>query len=247
LSNSTSKNKKVISIKKLAEIFEQKSETESYVHENETTLQLKVDQLKNDIENLQLQKERVLQDLQAAIQEEKQVWEQEKESEKKAAQEVGYKVGYDAGYEEVLKQHNMLLAEANEIVKLAKQDYDKTISKHESAIVNLAIAAAEKITTTSIEEYPEYFSKVVEEAILDLKDSSNVEIIVNPSKYELIMSQKSELEQLVREDDVISIYTNKHLCENSCTIKHPYGQIDVGIDVQLQQIKHALEEKITER
>lgn len=246
LSNISPENKKVISIKKVSEIFEEKPK-EEIVQDDEVSLHLKVDQLKNEIDELQQQKEKVLQDLQEAIAKEKETWEEEKEIEREEAQEIGYKVGYDAGYEQVFKQYDSLLEEANNIVHLAKSDYDKTVSKHENAIINLAISIAEKIMITSIEEEPEYFKHMVESAILDLKDSSNVKIYVHPNKYELIMEQKEELEQMVRNDDVISVYLDSNMHENACVIKHPYGQIDASIDTQLQQIKDALEEKIMER
>lgn len=247
LSNPSTENKKVISIKKLSEIFEQEAQPEQFVEADEMTLQLKIDQLNQEIKNLQLQKEKVLQDLQIAIQDEKQLWEQQKEQEKQEAQEVGYKVGYDAGYEDALEKYESLLTEANGIVQLAKQEFDKTIGKHEQAIINLSIAVAEKITAHTIDENPELFKQIVEGAILDLIDSSNVEIFVHPSQYEMIMSQKEELEQIVRNDDVISIYTDKKLNEHSCIIKHPFGQIDASLDAQLQQLKIALEEKVMER
>lgn len=247
LSNPSSENKKVISIKKITDIFNQEAERDQFVETDEMTLQLKVDQLRHEIKTLQIEKEKVLQDLQNAIEEEKQLWEEQKEQEREEAQEVGYKVGYDAGYEEVFKKYESLLTEANDIVQLAKQEFDKTVSKHEQAIINLAIAVAEKITAHSIETEPELFKQIVEDAILDLIDSSNVEIFVHPSHYDLILSQKEELEQIVRNDDVISVYTDKSLLEHSCIIKHPYGQIDVSIDTQLQQLKIALEEKVMER
>lgn len=247
LSNPSTNNKKVISIKKLAEIFEQETEPEQFVEADEMTLQLKIDQLKQEINNLQLQKEKVLEDLQLAIKAEKEQWEEQKEIERQEAQEVGYKVGYDAGYEDVLEKHESLLTEANDIVQLAKEEFDKTVSKHEQAVINLAIAVAEKITAHTIDDNPDLFKQIVEGAILDLIDSSNVEIFVHPSQYEMMTSQKEELEQIVRNDDVISIYTDKNLNEHSCIIKHPFGQIDVSLDTQLQQLKAALEEKVMER
>src|SRR5699024_6101586 len=119
---------------------------------------------------------------------------------------------------------------ANDIVHLAKEDYDKTISKHEQAIISLAIATAEKITRAKIEEDKSYFEGMVEVAISELKDSSNVEIFVHPSKYKLILNQKDELQQMVRDEDVISVYTDRNLNKDSCLIKHLFGQIDVSID-----------------
>lgn len=246
LSNLSSGNKKVISIKKISEIFEEQPEDE-FVEADEVTLQLKVDQLRNEIKHLESQKEKTLEDLQQAIEQEKKLWQEQKEQEKQEAHDVGYKVGYDAGYEKVFEEHDALLTEANHIVQLAKEEFDQTISKYDHAIINLAIKVAEKITTKVIDEQPTYFQEIVENAIVDLKDSSNVEVYVHPSQYELIMSQKEELEQMVRNDDIISVYTDSQLEENSCLIKHLYGQIDVSVDTQLQQIKDALEEKIMER
>lgn len=232
----------------MADIFEQQDEgPNTTVEENEVTLQIKVDQLKQEINHLQIQKNKVLKDLRESIAREKEQWTEQKEIEKKQAEQVGYKVGYDAGYEDVFKQYESLLNEANEITELAKQNYDKTISKYDNAIIELAMAVAEKIMTIKLDERPELFKEIVNQAIQDLKDSSNVEIYVHPNNYQLIINQKEELEQMVRNEDVISIYMDQNLDTQGCIIKHPYGQIDVSVDTQLQQIKHVLEEKISER
>lgn len=247
MSNLSPENKKVISIKKINEIIEEKTESQPYIEENETTLQIKIDQLRQEIENLSSQKEKLLEDIRLAIENEKEAWEEQKEVERKEAQQVGYKVGFDEAYEKVFEQYDEHLNEANNIVTLAKEDYDKTISKHEQAIVNLAIAVAEKITIAKIEEDPAQFQQMVEQAILELKDSSNVEIFVHPSQYDFILNQKEELQQMVRDEDIISVYSDKTLDEYSCVIKHLYGQIDVSVDTQLKQLKRALEEKVLER
>lgn len=46
---------------------------------------------------------------------------------------------------------------------------------------------------------------------------------------------------------MISIYADQQLQEGDCTIKHPHGQVDVGIDLQLRQIKNMLAEKVAEQ
>lgn len=248
LSNLSNNNKKIISIKKITDIFEQQENAfENIEDDHEVTLQLKIDQLKHEINHLKQQKEKVLGDLRKSINKEKTAWLEQKELEKKQAEEVGYKIGYDAGYEDVFKQYESLINEANQIATSAKQDYDKTINKHEYAILELAITIAEKIIANKLEEKPESFIDMVKQAIQDLKDSSQVEIYVHPDNYQLILNQKEELEQMVRKEDVISVYNDRELDVGDCLIKHPYGQIDVSIDTQLQQIKHVLEEKISER
>lgn len=242
-------NKKVISIKKPEEIFKKQTveETEEKIEENEITLQIQIDKLKNEITHLEKEKQKLLESIRTVVQQEKQAWQEQKEIEQKEAQEVGYKVGFDKGLEDAFKQYETLLQEANEITQLAKQSYDQTISKYDQAIIELAVSIGKKILITELEERPELFNNIVEQAIQDLKDSSNVEIYVHPKQYKLIVHHKEELEQMVRNEDVISVYVDQNMDEYSCLIRHPFGQIDVSIDTQLKQIKHALEEKIAER
>lgn len=248
LSKLFSDQKKVISIKKLSEIqVPQEEPQDDHETENEIMLQMKIDSLKQQIDRLEAQKNKVLADLKVAIEEEKKQWEEEKERTKKAAEELGYKIGYDAGYEEVFQQYRNLLSEANSIVDAAKKEFEKTLEKHEGTILHLAILVARRIMEQTISEEPERFLPIVRQALDELKDSSYVSIVVHPNKYDLVVKQKEELEHTLREENVLSIYVDEDLKEHDCIIKHPYGQIDVSIDAQLQQIKKALAEKIAEK
>lgn len=239
-------NKKVISIKKLSDIQQEiKSEPENNENRKQS-LKLEIDQLEQKIAQLHEQKKKILEDLKTTIEKERNNWKKEKEEERKEAQRVGYKVGYDAGYEEVFEKHQEQLNEANRIVSLAKKDYDKTLNNQEQAILQLAITAAERIMNNQLEETPELFHKIVKQAIKELQDSSNVEIYVHRHNYEHLYEHKEELEEVLRDEDILSIYIDDSLAETDCIIKHPYGQIDAGIDTQLKQIKQALEEKLTE-
>lgn len=247
LSDLYREKRKVISIKRITDIQEKQPAEENSEAENEYMLQMKIDSLKQQISHLEAQKEQVMSDLRNAIENEKKAWEEEKERTLKEAEEVGYKFGYDAGYEEVFEQHRSLLSEANSIVDSSKVQFEKTIEKYEGAILHLAISVAEKILDQQLSNEPDRFLPIVQNAIEELKDSSYVSIVVHPKHYDLITKQKEELEQTLREENILSIYVDQDLDEHSCIIKHPYGQIDASIDSQLQQIKKALAEKIAEK
>src|SRR5690625_4774816 len=131
LSNLFSTNKKVISIKKIVDIFEEKKQEEQSPLQDGTSIKLRIDQLRLKLQKLETEKEKILEDLQRAIAKEKAAWEEQKAIEKKEAQNVGYKVGYDAGYEDVFKEYEALIVEANNFTARAKADYDKTISKYD--------------------------------------------------------------------------------------------------------------------
>lgn len=231
----------------MSEIYQERSNHSTAEEENTISQQLQSDHLRHEIANLHKEKERLLTDLQETIEEEKQAWEEQKKREKEAAQASGYQVGYETGHKEAIEKYHAMLEKANKIVSSAKADYDKTVSKYEYAVIQLAVSIAGKILKQKIDADPELFQPIVKEAISDLKDSSNVEVYVHPSKYELIISQKEELEQLIKNEDVLSVYIDSSLAEQDCMIKHPYGQVDLSVDTQLEQIKRALEEKVMER
>jgi len=244
--NSVTKHK-VISLRDLSEfrqqqynLYQEEMETEAWDIEKQLTHQ------RNEMETLERKKNKLLQDIKDSINKEKEAWQITKEEERKQAQNVGYKTGYDAGLEQAQKEYESLLEEVNKITKLAKDDYIKTVAKHEKAIIQLAITTAEKITKQHIAHSEDGMLEIIKHALEDLKDRSNISIYVEPADYEFVSKRKEELEELLEADELISIYADQHLNQGDCVIKHPFGQLEVGIDVQLKQIKTALEEIVLE-
>lgn len=214
--------------------------------DEKVSLEIEVANLKQQIRSLQEQSEHLLFDLKQKIDQEKEAWQLEKENERKQAQAKGYEEGYREGQQSAMSKYESLLHEANEIVEKATEDYYRTIEKHQQAIITLAIKASEKIITKEITLDETYVTSIISKAMDDLKDHSNISIYVSPKDYGLVMKQKDELEQSIQSGELLSIYVDTKLHEGDCIISDPFGQIDVSIDLQLQQIKNALEEKLME-
>ncbi|MFD2133127.1 flagellar assembly protein FliH [Pseudogracilibacillus auburnensis] len=240
-------NHKVISIKKMTNMNRHKTDfDELNMDEQHATIQVEIEKAKQQLATLQEQKEKMLNDMKEAIKKEKEVWLKEKEIERQKAEKIGYGIGYDKGQENAEQEYEKLLTQANEIVSKAKHDYEQTIEKHQQAIIQLAISAAEKIINDQISKNQDYFTAIVVKAMDELKDKSTIAIYVSPHDYTFICQQKEELEQILEEGELLSIYVDQHLHQGDCVIRHPFGQINVGIDLQLQQLKNALEENVTE-
>jgi len=250
LSNSTDRDgyntsEKVITLKDLSEY----RQTNYTVPKDVTPSDIENEIIKrqNELESLKEKKQKLIQDMQTAIEKEKEAWLVTKEEERQAVQEIGHKTGYDTGLEKAKEEYSSALEKVNEITKSARTDYFETIAKHENAIIELAIATAEKITKQHLAESITGMAEMVKDAIDDLQKRSNISLFVSPNDYEHVLSRKEELEALLEEGEVISIYINERLNVGDCFIKHPYGQLNISVDVQLKQIKAALLEKISER
>ena len=246
LLNGQADDRKIISLKTITSDQINGSSNQSNVEEEFVSLQMKVENVKQELVSLEQQKEKRIQELQKTIDEKKQAWEKQKEVEKQAAQEEGYRTGFEQGKEEAKAKYKERIDQVNELVQLATNDYYQTVKKHENTIIKLAILTAEKIINQQIAADPSNFLSIITKAIEELKDHSHVTIYVHPNEYSFVVKQKEELEQLVEEGEMISIYIDQQLNPGDCVIKHPFGQLNVGIDSQLQQIKNALVENIME-
>ena len=90
-------------------------------------------------------------------------------------------------------------------------------------------------------------SNVVALEIKEIKDQSVVSIYLHPANYEIVLEQKAELKKMLETDTKLSLYINDELAENSCVIKHPFGEIDASVDTQLEAIRNVLKDLTMEQ
>src|SRR5699024_6232203 len=229
-------NHKVISVKKIN--FDQKDEKRAnQVNPEETKqfVQMEIDALEQELKSLERKKQSMIEEMSAYISREKEAWEITKEEEKALAKEEGLKKGFDQGTVEAIEKYDGLLQEANKIVENAEKDYYKTVEKHQITVLQLAVQVAKKILQGEISEDPNTFLHLVENAIEQLIDTSNVAIYLHPNDHAFLHGRKEELEQLLDDDEILSLYIDQDLNEGDCLIKHPFGQIDASVDTQLTQ------------
>ncbi|WP_246939945.1 flagellar assembly protein FliH [Bacillus pinisoli] len=199
------------------------------------------------------QKERVtdeakamLQQVQDQISELKAEWELEKKFLMEAAQQEGFQVGLQQGEQAAKQEYSTLITEANQIVEQAKVSYTEQLEQAEETILKLGLKVADKILKVHLDETREDFIQVVKQAIKEVKDYADVNIIVHPSVYELVYAQIDELKALFNGDKSLYIYSNEELSNYGCLIESSFGRIDASIDSQLNELKVKLLELIEE-
>lgn len=239
---------RVINIKKLTNPHDEKQQgNEQNDQLSQVDATLKIEQLKQQIADLEQQKENILSDLRVSIKQEKETWANEKEIERQKAKQQGYETGYQEGAAQARNEWEASLEQVNQLTNQANEDYFRTIEKHEDAILQLAIASADKIIDARLDEDRTKFVEIIKGAIAELQDYAYIHIYVHPDEYENVVKQKAELEQIVGTKDLISVYIDQDLNDKACIIKHPNGQLDASIDLQLRQIKNVLAEKVLEQ
>lgn len=233
---------KRIEIKPIKHLREQRID-DTLSHDNEVKLvEHELQTAKAELSAAKLQKEKLIQDAIAEINNEKQKWESEKQILKESIKEQGYKEGLELGKKESLDKYKQLLQEANSIIQAATNDYNKILDESDQTIAQLAVYIAEKIMKQSISNQPEQFLNIVKAAITEIKNQSTISIYLHPANYKTVIEQKEELKTVINGDAKISVYIDQGLRENSCLIEHPLGQVDASVDTQLEEIRNVLME-----
>lgn len=238
---------KVIAIKDLS-VSQETFETITNVNEEDhlDRLTSKIFAAKEELAQLEEKKRQLLSETKEKIVKEREDWQAEKEMERQKAEEEGFQKGYEEGKNDALERYESLVEKANTIYLTSVEDYHKTIKKHTETIIQLAMKVAEKIMNMNVKEHPENFSLILHKALDQLKVDSTITIHIHPNNYPFVQQQKEELEQLLDGEKNIILQMDHRLNEGDCMIKHRFGQIDVGVDVQLEQIKAALLEHVLE-
>lgn len=237
LSSKQEKPKRIIGIKPL--FTPSLPETEAppdFSEERSVIISEANDQAKRIIEQAEASKQKVMNE----ASEWQKGWEQEKANLQREAYEQAFTKGAEEGRETGYRETSALIDEARSIVDSSKIEYEKNVERSERTIVELAIACAEKIVRSELHANEDSFMGIVRSALKEVRNQKEVQIHVHPGRYELIISQKDEIEALFPSEINCYIYPNEEADEDACFIETANGRIDTAIDTQLQQLRKTL-------
>ncbi|CDO02235.1 flagellar assembly protein H [Oceanobacillus picturae] len=215
--------------------------------ETEEQVQAELRKAQQTFEEVKENTAKMLQQTHDKIEQAKLNWEEEKKKLVEQAKRDGYQDGFNSGRDEGLLVYQTKLDELNQLTERAMKEFQQTVEKSTDEIINIALNTAEKIIDQKITEEPTSFLHIVNKAIKELKDQSIISIYLNPANYEFVVQQKEELLQILDDDTKLAIYIKDTVEENGCRIQHPFGELDIGIDTQLKQIREVLHEIVLEQ
>ncbi|MBW8350493.1 flagellar assembly protein FliH [Bacillus sp. IITD106] len=169
-------------------------------------------------------------------------WEEEEQRLIKEAYEKGMQLGIEEGRQHGYAEYSSLIEKAKEVVDSSKIAFQSYLDSSEQTIVDIAIKAAERILYTSLVNEQERFIPLVKRALKEAKDFKEVQIHVHPLQYELLLSEKNELDAIFPHGMQCFIYPDEDLEEYTCYIESENGRIDASVSSQLVELKKNLME-----
>ncbi len=216
----------------------------------EQTLQQKEVDIQESYQRLQ-QKEQEVQEMikhaEEQIEQMKAAWAQEKEQLQERAFKEGYEYGVDEGHQDALEQMQGAIQLANEITVQSKENSEKYLASQERVILELGVTIAEKIIGNELENTEETYLSIVRRAIKEARETDEIKLYISPKYFDLVSSNKDELETLFPQDVPFLIFANEDFADEECYIETNHGRIEVTIDVQLKELKKQLVDVLESR
>ncbi len=184
-------------------------------------------------------KRKEMEDTLQEAQEKADLLEQE-EYEKGFAQ--GEKDGFELGEKKAIKILENIEKLFTEIGHLKKE----LIKKSEKEILDLIFTIAEKIIHHQIKSDEGVLREAVFNALNLAAEKNNVIFHVNPEDYEYLENIRPELFLKFKELKSVIVNSDPAVSRGGCFLETPYGDVNAGIETQLEVIYQCLEETYTE-
>jgi flagellar assembly protein FliH len=187
-------------------------------------------------------------ELRAAAEKDAEAWWQTRREEDAEVRESASREGHEEGYrngalqaeDELKRQYEAHLEEAQAIVKQAYATKETIITEGESFLVELSCSIAEKIIQKKLSKAPEMAMKLYEKALSRRKEQGVIVLCVSPSQFAYVEAAKDELLLALDAQAELQIVPDASIKEGGCIVRSSFGSIDARVDTQLEAIREQL-------
>ena len=163
------------------------------------------------------------------------------------AYEKGFVQGEKDGFELGEKKANKVIGNIEKLFDEMSSLKKEIIKQHEKEILDLTFAIGEKI----VHHLTRFDESGVKEAVFNALnlaiEKSKIILNVNPEDYDYIEKLRPELFKEYKELKSITVTSDPSVTRGGCYLKTPYGDIDAGIETQLEKIYQCLQDAFYEK
>lgn len=156
-----------------------------------------------------------------------------------AAYERGRQDGERALGEQLLQQRSEMAELQNGVINSLKQTLPQLAHEMESALIELALESAKKISG-SIKIDAKMVEKVVREALTEVQDTSEISVQLHPDDLALLGKQKSPLLLDQPENGPLRFISSADVSRGGCIVQTRFGIIDARRETKLEQLRKAV-------
>ena len=156
-----------------------------------------------------------------------------------AAQE-GFEVGYREGQAKAQREIGDLLAFAEAAVREVSDTRARILEENETALVELAIQAAEKILQTTLAAEPERVADVLRGALRKAYVRDRLQVVCNPDDLALVEQAEETLQAQVGTLKNLELVGDRRVHRGGVIVRTPGGDVDATLGSQLDRLRAAM-------
>ncbi|MED0707435.1 FliH/SctL family protein [Aneurinibacillus aneurinilyticus] len=190
--------------------------------------------------------------IQEARQEVDAWWNQKRVEDEEArnfARQEGYAQGMEQGREEgreegrrlVYEEYAQALEQAAAILEEAPSIKRRMIAEAEPFVLDLTIEIARKVIGEQLMLDKENVIALIRKALSRTQEYKSVTVAVSPDTYTYVQENRAKLLEVLDSQVEITIIPDDAVTDGGAVIRTTMGSVDARVDVQLEEIKKALQ------
>ena len=169
-----------------------------------------------------------------------------KEEARSSGHDEGFALGRQEGEAQIRQEQQQILTDAqnqaSDILNTARQESRQYVSQAENEIAEMAMDIVNKILPQHFIDVPQVILPLVRQAILKVKDQSDVVVHVAPGAYDLVDMARMEFQSLLEGNARLSVVSDESLSEGDCLLETPNGTVDAKLSTKLEAVSKAIQE-----
>ena len=168
------------------------------------------------------------------------------EDAKKEGHEKGHAEGREEGIRQVRDEEKGTIlaanAKAEKTLADAKEECRVYVRNAENEIASLAMEIAEHVLPQHFIDVPQVVLPLVREAILKVKEQSEVHVRVSPENFDLVLMARSEFQSLLEGQAILEVHSDEDLNRSDVIIETPNGNVDARLSTQLELVRKSIQD-----
>jgi len=151
-----------------------------------------------------------------------------------------FQAGYELGREEVESQVESIAESLLKSLEELGGFRARLRARYERELLELALGVARKVVQQELAERPEIWLGMIREAVHRAVDRERITVRVPAALAAFLREKLPELRAALDEVKEFELAEDPSLAEGGCVIESRFGEIDIGVDTQLEATERAL-------
>jgi len=165
----------------------------------------------------------------------------------KEAYEKGFEQGEKDGQELGLKRLERVIHQFEGVLVETERQRKALYEVYEKEMLRLVFEVSKRLLRHELQYHEEVILKVLREVFQYVTDRKNIVVHLNPLDYQYLLNHPEQLPFSLDEKSGVSLIEDPSIGRGGCLLDTSFGEMDMTIDSQIEQIASLIWQKREER